>query len=664
AFDAVALGAVAALAAILNTWSLDQNGFANTFYSAGVKSMLLSWHNFFYVSADPGGLISMDKPPVGLWLQAASAKVFGFDHLSLLLPEAILGVLTVVVLYLVMVRPFGRFAALTAAVALAVFPSFVAVSRDNNVDTPLIFLMLLACAAVLRAIRTGRLAPLLLCGLLVGLAFNTKTLAAFLVVPGIALAYVVCAPGSWRQRFTKLALAGLLAAVVSVAWLAIVDLTPASQRPYVGSSTDNSEFGLTFAYNGFGRALGQEGGPGRIHERLGAIVPLPPPRHRRRPHPLTRRERELRSPFLPDGRAKYVAAFPGNPSPLRLWGKPLGGQAGWIVPFALFSCLAVALAIWRRRGQGDPSSNGATPPSAGAGGNAAANANERLAALIVLGGWFLVEAAFLSFAKGIVHPYYTSAMAPGAAAMMGAGAGAFVEFGRRREWPVLLAPLAIAATVAAQLVLLAHNHHYLHAWVPVMIAASAVGALALLAARRVALPAVALACGALLIAPGLFAATTWEIANEGTFPAAGPYAAGGTGGYGIGRHSTGVYRTLGEYVEAHPPLGRRFAMLTVSSVTAAPFILMGFHVAALGGYSSNDPALDGPSLARLVARGEARYVLLGGAYASRGGNAATAATLRACRLIPGRVWKGERTNNNSDVLFDCAGRERQLAAQP
>ena len=208
----LALAAILALSAVLNVNRLSQNGYANIFYSAGVKSMLRSLHNFVFVSFDPGGLITVDKPPLGLWVQAASAKLFGFSPLSLLLPEAIAGVLSVALLYHLLFRRFGQFAALAGALALAVFPSFVAVSRDNGVDPLLILLMILACGAGLRAAETGRWRTLLWCGVLVGLAFNTKTLAAYLVVPGIALAYAVCAPGSIPRRVTQLLAAGLLMA--------------------------------------------------------------------------------------------------------------------------------------------------------------------------------------------------------------------------------------------------------------------------------------------------------------------------------------------------------------------------------------------------------------------------------------------------------------------
>ncbi len=213
----MALGAILALSAILNTHRLAQNGYANTFYSAGVQSMLKSWHNFFFVSFDPAGLVTIDKPPLGIWVQVASAKAFGFSPLSLLLPEAILSTLAVAVLYRAIARPFGWPAALGGALALAIFPSFVAVSRDNGVDPLLILLMILACGAALRSIEDGRWRWLLACAVLIGLAFNTKTLAAYLIVPGIALAYFVCAPGSWLRRVGMLSAAAIVMVVCSFA---------------------------------------------------------------------------------------------------------------------------------------------------------------------------------------------------------------------------------------------------------------------------------------------------------------------------------------------------------------------------------------------------------------------------------------------------------------
>ncbi len=658
----IALTGILALSVVLNTHKLAQNGYANTFYSAGVRSMLRSWHNFLFVSFDPGGLVTIDKPPLGVWVQGASAELFGFSPLSLLLPEAILSTLAVAVLYRVLARRLGAGAGLAGALALAVFPSFVAVSRDNGVDPLLILLMLFACAAALNAMEDGRWRWLLACAVLVGLAFNTKTLAAYLIVPGIGLAYLLCAPGSLLRRGGMLLVAGLIMGIGSFSWTAVVELTPASQRPFVGSSTDNSELGLTFSYNGFGRVEGELGGPGQVPHGEGARLPPAHTRsahhvathqaagHRSRPQRLSRgagaglrhvRQTPIvpvRGPVLPNGRLRNPIAFGGATGPLRLFESRLADQGAWTLPFALIGMLAFGLLLLGgERTRRDP----------------------RLAVTIVLGGWLLTEVAVLSFSKGIVHPYYISALAPGAAAMIGAGALAFTCFARNRDWRLVLLPCAVGATVATQLAILGYQH-YMHWFVPALIGGATIATVAM-AARRLAAPAMALLLGTLTIAPVAYATTTWLAPVQGTFPAAGPHQTSGDGYVGVNARAVRVDLNLISYVGAHRH-GTRWAVLTDAAPTAAPLMLLGLPAGAIAGYSGTDPALDGPALARLVAHGWARYVVLGGAYASRGGNLATKATLRACREVPAAAWHGPKPSPYQLVLFDCAGRERALSA--
>ncbi len=667
------IGAILVLSAVLNTNRLAQNEYGNTFYSAAVKSMLHSLHNFLYVSFDPGGLVTIDKPPLAAWVQVASAKVFGFSPLSLLLPEAIISTIGVAVLYRVIAPRLGSSAALWSAFALAVFPSFVAVSRDNGVDPLLILLLILACGAALSAIETGRWRSLLFCAVTVGLAFNTKTLAAYLVVPGIALGYLLCAPGPIARRVSRLLVAAVVMLIVSFSWIALVELTPASQRPYVGSSTNNTELGLTFDYNGFGRVEGEVGGPGRVPMAEGAglrIAPRPPLRRRRSTAHLvsgSRRVPALRtavattppatattatknglkplsltpappSKYLPNGRLASPLFFARSPGLFRLFRSALNDQGAWLLPFALLGLIALGLMTFA---------------------DERARRNPRLATLIVFGGWMLVEAAILSFSKGIVHPYYVSAMGPGAAVMVGGGALAFAWLVRHRHRGMLLLPCAVVATVVIQIVIL-HEQHYMGWFVPVLI----VGALAgvLMTARRQLVGAgITLVLGVLLVAPTVFAAATWLGPVEGTFPAAGPREANAKGPLGISHAELSVDRALMSYVEGHRPT-HRWAVLTDASPTAAPLILLGMRAGALGGYSGGDPALDGPQLARLVRRGEARYVVLGGAYASRGGNLATKAVLRSCRLVPYPTWHGPPPATVfTFALFDCAGRETRLS---
>jgi 4-amino-4-deoxy-L-arabinose transferase-like glycosyltransferase len=626
---------VVALAALLNTWALAQNGYANVYYSAGVKSMLESWHNFFFLSADPAGLISIDKPPLGLWLQTASAKLFGFTPLSLLLPEAIAGVIAVAALYLIVQKRFGTFAATASALTLAVFPSFVAVSRDNNVDTLLILLMTLACGAALRASETGRLRTLLGSAVLVALAFNTKALAAYLVVPGIAAGYLWCAPGTLQRRVGQLLIAGVVCAALSLAWIVAVDLTPSSQRPFVGSSTDNSELGLTFGYNGFGRVGNQKGGPGTIaHEPLPAAgtaaavstnssaVTLPKPS----PHVAPRVTATiLRGPV----------SFGTAPGPLRLFRRGFGDQDAWLLVFALVGLVAIALT---RPARGDP----------------------KLAGLIIFGGFFLCEALFLSVSKGIVHPYYVSALGPGTAVMVGAGLAAIARPPQRSS--VLLMAVAVLGSAAVQVELL-HRAHYLGVW-QVLLLPAAVTALIAVALSHFSRASLIAALAVLLIAPAAYAASTWRHPVQGTFPAAGPHAVAGNGGAALSSAQLATDEAVMRYILSHGA-GGRFQLLTQASLAADSPILLGLRASALGGYGGVDPAIDGPGLAHLVASGQARYLLLGGGYAYLGGNAATRAATRVCPQIPPTAWDGVRASRvEGFYLLDCAGRARELAEQP
>jgi 4-amino-4-deoxy-L-arabinose transferase-like glycosyltransferase len=706
------------LSAVLNTHRLAQNGYANIFYSAGVKSMLHSLHNFAFVSFDPGGFVSVDKPPLALWVQAASAKVFGFSPMSLLVPEALIGVLTVALLYIVLARRVGAAAAFAGAVTLAVFPSFVAVSRENGVDPLLILLMLLACAAGLRASESGRWRWLIASAVFVGLAFNTKTLAAVLVVPGIAVGYIVCAPGSLANRALKLLVAGMVMLAVSFAWIAFVELTPASKRPYVGSSTNNTELGLTFEYNGFGRVEGQSGGPGQVVTKPGARAPGIPAQggRRSRAQPVAPRKPSAPTPltgggnatFLANGRYRNPIPFGSTPSPVRLFGKGLGDQAGWMIPFALFGLIALirlAYTSWRSArgsrpedpavasaaapGPPGPTVGAAAPapgPAVGEGARAAPAAaalpawdasaqpaaeegetrtwrrDPRLATTLILGGWFLVEVIVLSLSKGIVHPYYVSALAPATGAMAGAGAVALVRLrhGPKPLWGIVLAALAVIGTVAVQIVLL-HREDFMLWLIPVLVGGGALGVGLMAAMRSLATPAIAATLCLLLVAPTAYSATTWWAPVEGTFPAAGPKSATGTGGFGVSNRSLAIDRALAAYTTAHSPHSR-WVLFNVAATSAAPVILLGARGGALGGYSGTDPTVGGAGLARLVARGEARYVVLGGVYSTRGGNAATRAVLASCRELTPSEWNSPEAYPNGLTLFDCAGHERALAA--
>jgi len=657
-----ALGAIVALSALLELVKLGQNGYANTFYAAAVKSMVRSWHNFFFVAADPNGFITVDKPPLALWVQALSARVFSFSPLSLLVPEAICAVLAVALMYWIVAPRFGRIAALASALALAVFPSFVAVSRDNGVDPLLILLMLAASAAAISAIESGRLRWLLASAVLVGLAFNTKSLAGLLCVPGIALGYLVCAPGTAKRRIAQLAVAGVVLVAVAISWSLAVELTPAAQRPYVGGSVDNSEFQLEFGYNGFGRVGGQQGGPGNIDVKLsraqlvplmrpGAAGNLPPTAAERRhiealahhPAPPPTKPAKTNPPparAAPSGRVRGpVIPFGGTRSPFRIFASGLGDQAGWLVPLALIGMIAIALVVRGRR-------------------------DRRMAVLFVLGGWFIVELATLDFSAGIVHPYYASALGPGLAAMVGAGAVAIAALLRGRDArrvPLVyaLTVIAVASTVAVQLVLMNREGYPLWWRIP-LVALCVVALVAMPLLRARAAWGLGLAVSVLIVAPAVYCFSVWLAPVEGTFPTAGPYDAAGWGGIGLSGYDLVPFRGLRSYLLANGPT-RPYTVLTQSAGQAAPLVMLGVDASAEGGYGARDPALSNTRLADLVASGKARYLVISGSYAVRGGNSGETAARLVCDEVPESLWApaGSSTLDES-FLVDCRGRADAL----
>ncbi len=646
-----ALGGILLLSGLLELVRVGQNGYANVFYSAAVKSMLRSWHLFFFASSDPNGFITVDKPPLALWLETLSAKIFGFAPLSLLVPEAICAMLSVALLYRIIAPRFGPMAGLASALTLAVFPSFVAVGRDTGVDPLLILLMLASCGAALSAIDTGRLRWLIVSAALVGLAFNTKSLAAILCVPGIVIAYLACAPGSVRRRLAQLAVAGIVMAGVSGAWIAAVDLTPASQRPFVGSSTDNTEVQLLLSYNGFGRVGGQQGGPGSTIDVLNAdqIPPLWRAGYNTPPIPLERALTKpapvrIASPAPTPGRQRLAQPIPfgGTRSPVRIFATGLGDQAGWDVALAIIGLIAIALVVRRRD-------------------------DRRRPALLVLGGWMLVELLTLDFSAGIVHPYYASALGPGLAAMVGAGAVAIASLAASRSpnralLGYVLVVVAIVANVAVQLVLIRREGDPLWWQIPLVLLSMAALAAIPFARGRAGL-AVGVAVALALVAPMVYSFSVWLAPVEGTFPVAGPYNYAGPGGDGVGRVTEHAYRGLIAFLAANGET-ERYPLLTESSDQASPLILLGLRASAIGGYGASDPSLSAAGLADLVASGQARYLLIGGPYAGRGGNGATTAARLVCPEIPQAYWgagTGEGTTPESgSYLVDCKGLASEL----
>ncbi len=493
---------VMAIAAVLNLWGLSINGWANTFYSAAVRSMATSWHDFLFASLDKTGLMTVDKPPLALWVQALSVRIFGFHPLSILVPQALMGMAATALIYDLTRRRFGRAAGFVAGIALATTPIAVGVSRHNNPDELLVLCCVAALWFAVRALEDGRTRWLVLSGVCVGLGFETKMAVALFVVPGIALAYLWTAPRGRAAALRQLSVGGVAMAVIGLAWPLLVTLTPAADRPWISGTSDNSIWSLIFGYNGVGRVTGQTG-----------------------------------APTAGFGAAGGGSAFGGATGVFRLLQSGLGDQAGWLLGFAIVAGLGLLVATRLRRR--DP----------------------RTGWLIAVGGAFAVTAVVFSYADGIFHPYYVSFLAPFTAALIGAGVGEILSGGQPDDTSAahpagldaeraassgarILAPAALVAGAITELVVLGNISGDLGWAKPLVIAVVAIGAvaLALRLSSRARMLVLAVALAALMAAPATWAAETLGHPTSSTFPAGGPAgaAAGGFGGFG-GRRGFGGF---------------------------------------------------------------------------------------------------------------------------
>ncbi len=657
------LAALLVLAGLLNLWALGQNGWANEYYSAAVRSMSGSWHNFLFGSFDAGGLMTVDKPPMALWVQALSVKAFGFNSLAILVPQALMGVASVGLLYDLTRRRWGRQAGFVAGLVLALTPIAVAVSRHNNPDALLALLSVAALWAFVRALEDGGSRWLVLAGVFVGLGFETKMGAALMVVPGMALAWLWVAPRGRAVAVRQLLVAGAALVAVAMAWPVLVELTPASSRPWIAGTSDNNVFSLILEYNGFGRLDGQAGGPGAIGGG---------------------------------------GMFGGSTGFLRLLNESLGGQAGWLLGLSLVG--AVGIVFLSRLRRTDP----------------------RTGWILAIGGAFAVAAVAFSFARGIFHPYYVSLLAPFAAALAGAtfaqartgsiggrvlgalaiGAGAITELivignsAGELDW---LIPVIVVAAVAAVI------------------------ALSLKGSDRLRLIALVAGFGVLLLAPAIWSAQTLGHPTSGTFPAGGlesassmmggPGGAGGAApsgmptppqmGSGAAESQSGTSSLFGSGSESGPPSlgseagvegspfgtkpggtqvggmpgggGGMFGGQDLSAIVSytesqgggtiavgsqseasSSIIESGAEVAGIGGFSGKETSVSTSWLEEAVAAGRIRWILSGGGISGapggdtrEGSESAIEAITATCTAVPSSAYAESSTSESGQTLYDC-----------
>ncbi|MGQ4431040.1 ArnT family glycosyltransferase [Streptomyces sp. SAS_260] len=472
---------------LLYLCDLSASGYSNSFYSAAVQAGSKSWKAFLFGSLDAGNAITVDKPSAFLWPMEISVRVFGLNSWAILVPEVLMGVGTVAVVYAAVRRRHSPQAGLIAGAVLALTPVAALMFRFNNPDAALALLMATACYLVVRALEDGRTKWLVWAGVAIGFAFLSKTLQAFLILPPLAIVYAVCAPVSVKKRFAQLGLATGALVVAAGWWVALVELWPASSRPYIGGSQNNSFLELTFGYNGFGRLSGDETGS------------------------------------VGGGGGGTGTGMWGATGWNRMFNDEIGSQISWLLPAALILLVASLVATRKLN-----------------------RTSVRRSSMLVWGGSLVTTLVVFSYMAGIFHQYYTIALAPYIAAVIGIGAGSLWE--KRGEiWAsVTLAAAGVAAGVWGY-VLLNRTPDYLPWLKWLVLIGSLVGALGLIfvakIGRQLALAAVGLSIVAGLAGPTAYTLSTVDSAHTGSIPTAGPAGAsmmgGGPGGGGGGRGGFG-----------------------------------------------------------------------------------------------------------------------------
>ncbi|WP_435154439.1 ArnT family glycosyltransferase [Amycolatopsis sacchari] len=544
--------------AALYLWNLGASGYGNDFYAMAVQAGTKNWEALFFGSLDPGNVITVDKPPAAMWLMALSGRIFGFSSWSMLAPNALCGVGSVGLLYLAVRRTNGPAAGLLAGAVLALTPVAAMMFKFNNPDALLVLLMTLGAWCTVRALEKASTGWLVLAGVAIGFGFITKMLQAFLVLPAFALVYLVAAPTGLGRRVLQVLAAGV-AVLVSAGWyVAVVALWPASSRPYIGGSTDNSALELAFGYNGLGRIFGGDGNGGG------------------------------------GGGGGGNGMFGGETGITRMFDSSFGSEISWLLPAAL---IALVAGLWFTR--------------------FFPRTDRTRAGLLLWGGWTVVTALVFSYMSGTIHPYYTVALAPGIGGLIGIGA---LELWRgRHNFParVWLAVM-LAATGVWDFILLDRVSSWQPwlRWVLLLLTAIFVAGL-LFGADRIRELAVVLGVGALLT--GMLGTTAYAVVtaftpHTGSIPTSGPSSAamGGFGG-GMGGGFGGRGESDSAVIDLLKGTTTKWAAATNGSQSAAGLALNSDKaVIAIGGFNGGDPAPTLEQFKQYVADGQITYYVSGG----------------------------------------------------
>ncbi len=551
-----ALLAVAALAGLADGWGIS-NVPLEHYYGAAVRSMGSNWHDFAFGAVDPDGTVSLDKLPGAFWIQALSVRIFGFHYWAIALPQVIAGVLAVLLLFRAVRRLAGPKAGLVAAIVLAATPATALVNRGNVSDSLLILLLVLAADAATKAVLTGRLRTLVLAGVWVGLAFQTKMVQAWMVLPGLFAAYLVAAPAPLRRRLAHVAAAGLACLIVSLSWMTAISAVPSDHRPFVDGTSDGSVFTQVFIYNGVAR-LGISAGEDRMEHRG--------------------------SPFLratPES-AKVAFAYKSDRSPARLVSGPLGRNVGWLLPTAVVAAIGMVIAR-RKAGRRDPI----------------------LALTILWGTWLAILAVFFTMGR-FVQPYYVAVLVPAVAALCAGGLATAWRARAGSRTPTLVAAILLPIVVVHAALLVPDDAPGGVRGAVLVVVLAAIAEIGLLSSlrrdgadtpRRVRQQGLAWSVAVLAVVL-LPAITTGVVVHDEYGSFSTPYQSSETTRHIVAAQQ--AYQDRGAKVaKAYERYGRRHHIIEVidsASLASARMMMTGREFLPIGGFGGGNPS---PSLERL-----------------------------------------------------------------
>ena len=589
----------------------------------------------------------MDKPPVGFWIQAVSARLFGLNGFALALPNAIAGMVSIVMVYLLIRRPFGTWTGLIAALALAIMPVAISTERNNTIDGLLVLVLLLAAWAFMEAAYSGSLRWLLAGTLLLGLGFNIKMLEAFLPLPAFYAVYFFGVKKIWWKKIFHLLAATILLLAVSLSWAVTVDLVPAADRPYVDSTGENSVLELIFGHNGIERLInlrqavgiddGADGFPKPSGD--GFTGPQDLPFNGNAPQPPTDRPQPSSGDGAFQGSGDGVRSNTpsasmdfGAAGTLRLFTEPLAGEASWLLPLVIGGLALSVFVLWKR-------------PFGG-----------RHLSLILFALWLLPEAVYFTYSQGLMHAYYLIMMDPPIGALAAITFWSFWQMLKARiraGW--ILAFGLTAVTLIFQAYTLWGKTGAASGALALSVAALILGIVfALLGRSRQAFRSAALTAllAATLVAPALWSAlTTFKSNPNGGLPYAGPSQQGGMPG-GAGQNGgEGSEATLLAYLVAHTSPGT-YLLATERASVSAPYILAtGRPVLTFGGFLGEYNEVSVTQLATLVKNGLLRFVLFN--QETQRHQEISAWVQQNCSLVDAADLSGAGGSGASAGLYDC-----------